>query len=151
VPPSSAPDVSRATTGAVVPWAAGVILRIAAWIVSGNLDEKDAETVVHANARSGAQGSFGGPTYRVSPKSDRTPVHLLAGLGAAVWPSGSSPGRERPLSRKGPGRPGTPRLVASRCLLPHLAEAIIRRDSRQRAPGRGAPGFRVRDAPAVTD
>jgi hypothetical protein len=76
--------VSRATKGAVVPWADGVTLRIAAWTVSGNLDKKDAETVVQDNARYDAQVSFGGPTYRVSPKSDRTPVYLLAGLCLAL-------------------------------------------------------------------
>jgi DNA-directed RNA polymerase subunit RPC12/RpoP len=80
-PPQDRPP-SRTVMGAIYLWGAGLLLFLVALIVSNNLDNKDAQSVRYDNARYDAQVAVGGPaTYQVSPKSDRTPVYLLAGLG----------------------------------------------------------------------
>jgi ribosomal protein S27E len=94
VVPSQAPARARAVShrkalraGSIVLWAVGALLLLAAVLVNHNLNDEDDRQGRIDDAKSRfdiALGDLTGhyPTeYRATPKSDRTPVYLLAGLG----------------------------------------------------------------------
>jgi hypothetical protein len=81
-PPAVVPRTGLLAAGALL-FVAGVVLLIAAFFTNLSLDARDTRLERIGASLYTVNVNLGGPTtYRESPKSDRTIVYFLAGLGA---------------------------------------------------------------------